>query len=76
MLNRNVVQGCQKRRVAVLKAQGKLDEAVERLCEYLDTFANDSEAWMQLSEMYLAQHDYARAAHCVEELLLTAVYRD
>lgn len=30
----------------------------------------DSEAWQELSELYLAEQDFAKAAFCFEELLL------
>ena len=64
------LQTVQKRVVAVYRAQGRTDDAINELNEYLATFINDNEAWMQLGELYLSQLDYARAAHCYEELLV------
>ncbi|MFH4984197.1 hypothetical protein AB6A40_010906 [Gnathostoma spinigerum] len=60
-----------KRKVAVLIAQGNKQEAIRELTEYLKTFLNDNEAWLELSQLYLSEGDYARAAHCIEELLLS-----
>lgn len=59
-----------KRIVAILKSQGKNVDAIKELTDYLQTFMTDTEAWQELSELYLLEHDYAKAAFCVEELLL------
>ncbi|XP_048007130.1 ER membrane protein complex subunit 2-like [Leguminivora glycinivorella] len=59
-----------KRRVAVLKAQGLVSEAVKELVDYLKKFMSDVEAWQELCELYLQSGEYARAAFCAEELLL------
>ncbi|CAI5442056.1 unnamed protein product [Caenorhabditis angaria] len=59
-----------KRRVAVLLAQGKRLEAIKAINEYLKIFLNDSEAWLQLSELYLLENDIPKAVHCLEECVL------
>uniref|UniRef100_A0A1B6GJS2 ER membrane protein complex subunit 2 n=2 Tax=Proconiini TaxID=565685 RepID=A0A1B6GJS2_9HEMI len=59
-----------KRRVAILKACGKIPEAIKELSEYLKKFMVDQEAWQELCELYLSEQDYARAAFCMEELIL------
>ncbi|VDK42187.1 unnamed protein product [Anisakis simplex] len=59
-----------KRKIAVLKVKGERQDAIKELNEYLKTFLNDSEAWLELSQLYLNEGDYARAVHCNEELLL------
>uniref|UniRef100_A0A914CFB7 ER membrane protein complex subunit 2 n=1 Tax=Acrobeloides nanus TaxID=290746 RepID=A0A914CFB7_9BILA len=59
-----------KRKIAMLIAQGERHEAIRQLNDYLETFINDPEAWLELSELYLQEADYARAAFCFEELLL------
>ncbi|GMT15202.1 hypothetical protein PFISCL1PPCAC_6499 [Pristionchus fissidentatus] len=61
-----------KRRIAMLIGQGKRLESIKALNEHLESFITDSEAWLQLSELYLAESDYARAAHAMEEVLLAA----
>ncbi|CAJ0573172.1 unnamed protein product, partial [Mesorhabditis spiculigera] len=61
-----------KRKVSVLLAQGKRLDAIKELNEYLKVFINDSEAWIQLSELFLVESDYAKAAHCLEECLLAS----
>uniref|UniRef100_A0A914UJR3 ER membrane protein complex subunit 2 n=1 Tax=Plectus sambesii TaxID=2011161 RepID=A0A914UJR3_9BILA len=63
-----------KRKIAVLLGQQKRVEAIEELIEYLKTFLNDKEAWLQLSSLYLAELDYAKAAHCMEEVILSQPY--
>lgn len=53
--------------------QGERQEAIKEMIEYLKTFLNDSEAWLELSQLYLHEGDYPRAVHCFEELLLANV---
>ncbi|KAG5856958.1 hypothetical protein ANANG_G00013420 [Anguilla anguilla] len=60
-----------KRKIAILKAQGKSAEAIRELNEYLEQFVGDQEAWHELSELYINEHDYAKAAFCLEELMMT-----
>ncbi|KAG8196762.1 hypothetical protein JTE90_014495 [Oedothorax gibbosus] len=59
-----------KRKVSVLKAQNKIPEAVKELTDYLKKFMSDHEAWMELSDLYLSEQDYNKAAFCYEELIL------
>ncbi|XP_050349461.1 ER membrane protein complex subunit 2-A-like [Nymphalis io] len=59
-----------KRRVAILKAQGLIQEAIKELVEYLKKFMSDMEAWQELSELYLQVQEYSKAAYCAEELIL------
>ncbi|XP_073952710.1 ER membrane protein complex subunit 2-like [Choristoneura fumiferana] len=59
-----------KRRVAILKAQGLVTEAIKELVDYLKKFMSDVEAWQELCSLYLQVQEYGRAAFCAEELLL------
>lgn len=59
-----------KRRVAILKAQGLITEAIKELVDYLKKFMSDVEAWQELCELYLQVQEYSRAAFCAEELIL------
>uniref|UniRef100_A0A1I7YEV3 ER membrane protein complex subunit 2 n=1 Tax=Steinernema glaseri TaxID=37863 RepID=A0A1I7YEV3_9BILA len=59
-----------KRKIAIYKVKGERMDAIRELNEYLKVFLNDSEAWLELSQLYLREGDYSRAAHCVEELIL------
>jgi hypothetical protein len=45
-------QAAWKRIVSVLQDLGKIEAAAKELCEYLDTFYNDVEAWIELSSIY------------------------
>lgn len=60
-----------KRKIAIRKAQGKTVEAIRELNEYLEQFVGDQEAWHELAELYINEHDYAKAAFCLEELMMT-----
>ncbi|MBO8619713.1 tetratricopeptide repeat protein, partial [Staphylococcus aureus] len=55
-----------KRKIAIRKAQGKTVEAIRELNEYLEQFVGDQEAWHELAELYINEHDYAKAAFCLE----------
>ncbi|XP_045449269.1 ER membrane protein complex subunit 2-A-like [Melitaea cinxia] len=59
-----------KRRVAIFKAQGLIQEAIKELVDYLKKFMSDMEAWQELSELYLQVQEYSKAAFCAEELIL------
>ncbi|CAG9135963.1 unnamed protein product [Plutella xylostella] len=59
-----------KRLVAILKAQGQINQAIIELVDYLKKFMSDVEAWQQLCSLYLQTGEYARAAFCAEEALL------
>lgn len=59
-----------KRKIAILKARGKIPDAIKELCSYLKKFMSDQEAWHELCNLYLSEYDYAKAAFCMEELLL------
>ncbi|XP_048385399.1 ER membrane protein complex subunit 2 isoform X1 [Stegostoma tigrinum] len=60
-----------KRKIAILKALGKTTEAIRELNEYLEQFVGDQEAWHELAELYINEHDYGKAAFCLEELMMT-----
>lgn len=59
-----------KRKVCILKAKNKIPEAIKELTEYLKKFMTDQETWQELCDLYLAEGDYAKAAFCMEELIL------
>ncbi|TGZ52208.1 ER membrane protein complex subunit 2 [Temnothorax longispinosus] len=59
-----------KRRVAILKARGRIPEAIKELTEYLKRFMSDQEAWHELCDLYLQEQEYSKAAYCMEELIL------
>ncbi|KAG9290930.1 hypothetical protein G9A89_011080 [Geosiphon pyriformis] len=59
-----------KRMIASSKAKGQWQEAIDSLSKYLDTYYNDTEAWLELSALYLQQHLYQQARFCLEEVIL------
>ncbi|XP_067118789.1 ER membrane protein complex subunit 2-B-like [Centruroides vittatus] len=60
-----------KRKIAVLKAQNQIPEAIKELSDYLKKFMSDHEGWMELCDLYLLEQDYSKAAFCMEELILS-----
>ncbi|XP_014239426.1 ER membrane protein complex subunit 2-A-like [Cimex lectularius] len=59
-----------KRKVAIMRARCNYQEAIKELTEYLKKFMVDQEAWQELCDLYLIEQDYAKAAFCMEELIL------
>jgi len=59
-----------KRKISILKGQGKTVEAIKELSDYLHKFMSDQEGWSELCDLYLGEGDYARAVFCAEELIL------
>lgn len=59
-----------KRKIAILKAQGRSVEAIKELVDYLKIFMADTEGWQELSDLYIAEQDFNKAAFCIEELIL------
>ncbi|KAJ7985123.1 hypothetical protein DPEC_G00348810 [Dallia pectoralis] len=60
-----------KRKISILKAQGKNSDAIGELNEYLELFVGDQEAWHELSDLYINEHNYGKAAFCLEELMMS-----
>ncbi|CAF1577769.1 unnamed protein product [Rotaria magnacalcarata] len=59
-----------KRQISLLKEQNQIREAISQLNSYLELYQADQEAWSELCDLYLSEHDYTKAAFCAEELLL------
>ena len=59
-----------KRIITCLKSENKTKEYISELNEYLKTFQADHEAWLELCEAYLNEMEFAKAAFCLEELIL------
>jgi tetratricopeptide (TPR) repeat protein len=59
-----------KRRVAVLKALGRSQDAVTAVTALLQHSPTDVEAWAEASELYASQGAWGQAIYCAEEVLL------
>jgi tetratricopeptide (TPR) repeat protein len=59
-----------KRKIAILIAERRIPDAIRELTEYLKKFMNDQESWLELSDLYIQEQDYSKAAFCIEELIL------
>ncbi|XP_038051353.1 ER membrane protein complex subunit 2-like [Patiria miniata] len=60
-----------KRLVAIFKAQDRIPDAIKELMKYLESFMADHEAWLELSELYIQEQHYSKAAFCLEELIMS-----
>lgn len=58
-----------KRLVALHRDNAKLNEAIQMLNRYLETNQQDTEAWLELSDIYLGKQNYEKARFCYEEVL-------
>ncbi len=70
-LNANDTQTI-KRLVALDRDRGRLNEAIELLNRYLEANQQDTEAWLELTEIYLSRQNFEKAQFCYEEILSTA----
>lgn len=59
-----------KRRVAVLKALGRIQDAITAVTVLLQNSPTDVEAWAEASELYATQGAWGQAIYCAEEVLL------
>lgn len=59
-----------KRRVAVLKALGRPQDAITAITVLLQNSPTDVEAWAEASELYASQAAWGQAIYCAEEVLL------
>lgn len=59
-----------KRRVAVLKALGRTQDAITAVTVLLQNSPTDVEAWAEASELYASQAAWGQAMYCAEEVLL------
>jgi ER membrane protein complex subunit 2 len=59
-----------KRRVAVLKALGRTQDAITAITALLQNSPTDVEAWAEASELYASQGAWGQAIFCAEEVLL------
>ena len=60
-----------KRLIALTKVQNDPEETISALNAYLKDFMGDQEAWMELSELYIKQQEFSKAAFCMEEVMLS-----
>ncbi|KAJ5022587.1 hypothetical protein J3E73DRAFT_426423 [Bipolaris maydis] len=59
-----------KRRVAVLKALGRTQDAITAVAALLHNSPTDAEAWAEASELYASTGAWGQAIFCAEEVLL------
>ena len=59
-----------KRRVAILKNLGRVQDAITALTVLVENSPTDVEAWAELSELYAGQGAWGQAIFCMEEVLL------
>ncbi|KAL5121909.1 tetratricopeptide repeat domain-containing protein [Pleosporales sp. CAS-2024a] len=62
--------GVRKRRVAVLKALGRSQDAIAAVTALLENSPTDVESWAEASELYASQAAWGQAIFCAEEVLL------
>lgn len=61
----------QRRKVAVYKSKGDPKMAIQVLSEFLSTFMDEKDGWLELCDLYISQIDIKSAGYCMEEMILT-----
>ncbi|KIY68134.1 TPR-like protein [Cylindrobasidium torrendii FP15055 ss-10] len=61
-----------KRRISMKRRLGRVEQAVQDLSEYLDTFYNDVEGWLELADIYSACNQYTQSLQSLSHVLLLA----
>ncbi len=59
-----------KRKICLLKATNKLNDAIKQLIKYLETYQADSEGWKALAALYAEAGLYKQTSYCLEEVIL------
>lgn len=59
-----------KRRAALLRSNGKTEDAIKATSNILDSSPTDAEVWAELADLYLTQGAYEQAIFCLEEVML------
>ncbi|KIK07160.1 hypothetical protein K443DRAFT_87921 [Laccaria amethystina LaAM-08-1] len=59
-----------KRRISVLRRTGKIQDAVEELTQFLDTFYTDLEGWLELADIYTSCNQFTSALQSLSHALL------
>lgn len=66
----NLEYGTYRRLAAFLRDSDLKDEAVQTINSLLKVNMADVQAWFELSEIYISQMNYQKAAFCFEEILV------
>ncbi|XP_006455301.1 hypothetical protein AGABI2DRAFT_145494 [Agaricus bisporus var. bisporus H97] len=61
-----------KRQISVLRQMGRIEEAINELRLFLDTFYNDLEGWLELADIYSSCCQYTSALQALSHALLLA----
>ncbi|KAK5050989.1 hypothetical protein LTR84_003548 [Exophiala bonariae] len=59
-----------KRRIALIKAMGRRQQAIANLVDFLDSFPTDVEAWSELSELYYTEGLITQSIFSLEEAVI------
>lgn len=57
--------------MALERDRGRLNEAIALLNKYLEANQQDTDAWLELTDIYLSRQNYEKALFCYEEILST-----
>ncbi|KAF8647326.1 hypothetical protein AX16_006788 [Volvariella volvacea WC 439] len=61
-----------KRKISVIRRIGRVDQAVEELSQFLDTFYTDVEGWLELADIYSSWNQYSSSLQALSHALLLA----
>lgn len=60
-----------KRRIALVRAMGREQDAINALVDFVEAFPTDVEGWCELADLYQSQGLGSQAIFCMEEALLS-----
>ncbi|EIM87497.1 TPR-like protein [Stereum hirsutum FP-91666 SS1] len=69
-LNSLICKAAWKRRISVLRRLGQIETAVTELTQFLDTFYNDVEGWLELADIYTSCNQYTLALQALSHVLI------
>ncbi|KAJ4546056.1 Inositol phosphatase SIW14 [Exophiala dermatitidis] len=59
-----------KRRIALVKSLGRIQDAINHMVQFVDSFPTDIEAWCELSDLYESQGCIQQAIFSLEEAII------
>jgi tetratricopeptide (TPR) repeat protein len=65
---------CRKRLVVIKRCIGDVTGAKKELCDHVQNFQADHEAWHELADLYIEDGEFNKALFCLEELIVANAY--
>eukprot|EP00919_Chromeraceae_sp_WS-2016_P072751 GHVR01172006.1.p1 GENE.GHVR01172006.1~~GHVR01172006.1.p1 ORF type:complete len:134 (+),score=6.04 GHVR01172006.1:3101-3502(+) len=60
----------------IIKREGRIDEYVKKINNYLTDNPNDIEAWLEVGQIFIEKGHHLRALYCFEEIVVLCPEND